>query len=103
MSSDSKGLSARGHEASTGPVSAVATGEGEVLPHSALRCRRLHHGGGLLSSLVVAGHDNGGQLHYAGRVEFGVPRRDTTLLNLLETIGEPTVTVVGASEGSSIR
>lgn len=45
---------------------------------------------GRLESLSLAG-EHGGQLHYAGRVEWGVPRRDDGLLRTLHAIAEPTV------------
>lgn len=57
---------------------------------------------GRLATLALAGRDAEGQLHYAGRVEFGVPRRDTTLLNALSTLGSPTTAIVGAPSGSSV-
>jgi bifunctional non-homologous end joining protein LigD len=37
----------------------------------------------VLASLVLAGTSESGTLHYAGQVEFGVPRRDPSLLNVL--------------------
>jgi len=42
-----------------------------------------------LTTLALAGADDTGQLHYAGQVELGVPRRDDTLLRALRTLGKP--------------
>jgi bifunctional non-homologous end joining protein LigD len=57
---------------------------------------------GQLESLVVAGEHNGA-LHYAGRVEWGVPRRDPGLLTALRSIEECTATVINASCSAAIR
>ncbi|MFL5613553.1 MAG: non-homologous end-joining DNA ligase [Gemmatimonadaceae bacterium] len=55
----------------------------------------------VLESLALAGRD-GEQLVYAGRVEFGVPRSDRTLLNLLQSLGEPTAEIGSASRSRTI-
>ena len=57
---------------------------------------------GTLSSSALAGADDVGQLRYAGRVEFGVPRRDDTLLRALEKLSERTPPIRGASQSTSI-
>jgi ATP-dependent DNA ligase len=56
--------------------------------------------GGVLSSLVLAGQDSG-RLVYAGRVEFGVPRRDS-LLRCLQALGALDSEIVGASTSRSM-
>jgi bifunctional non-homologous end joining protein LigD len=58
---------------------------------------------GGLESLALAGTTEDGRAHYAGRVEFGVPRRDDTLLRALQLLGAPRTDVVGASSNPSIR
>lgn len=58
---------------------------------------------GALESLALAGAAEDGQAHYAGRVEFGVPRRDDTLLRALQMLGAPRSFVLGASSSPSIR
>lgn len=57
---------------------------------------------GLLASLALAGDCGEGNLHYAGRVEFGVPRRDSSLLNALKMLEEHTSIPPGASPTSSV-
>ena len=59
--------------------------------------------GGGLESLALAGAADDGHAHYAGRVEFGVPRRDDTLLRALQLLGAPPTMVAGASSSASIR
>ncbi|HZI42557.1 MAG TPA: non-homologous end-joining DNA ligase [Gemmatimonadaceae bacterium] len=59
-------------------------------------------GGEVLATLALAGTNETGKLTYAGRVEFGVPRRDDTLLKALRTLNEPTMAVAGASQSASI-
>lgn len=54
---------------------------------------------GMLESLALAGRD-GDRLAYAGRVEWGVPRRDPSLLNVLRSLGEPTANIDGARSRS---
>ena len=56
----------------------------------------------LLETLVLAGETDVGSLHYAGRVEFGVPRRDQTLLNMLRSCGELSGDVQSRSVSRSI-
>jgi len=57
---------------------------------------------GVLASLALAGRDDAGQLHYAGRVEFGVPRRDGTLLRALGMMSTSETTIAGAPQSRSI-
>lgn len=55
----------------------------------------------VLSSLALAGADDAGGPCYAGRVEFGVPRRDDSLLQLLRSLGS-TSSIAGARAGSAV-
>lgn len=57
----------------------------------------------LLSSLALAGEDDHNPLRYAGRVEYGVRRRDASLLNTLRSLAELRTTVPGAPSSSSIQ
>lgn len=57
---------------------------------------------GLLASLALAGCGDDGELRYAGRVELGVPRRDTSLLNVLRAIGPSVKAVPWTAAGSSV-
>src|SRR5207248_681969 len=59
----------------------------------------------VLSTLALAGTsgDAGDDRYYAGRVEFGVPRRDDTLLRVLRSLGVATVSIASASENAAIR
>ena len=56
----------------------------------------------VLASLALAGVVSDGSLVYAGRVEFGVPRRDDTVLRALRTLGDPTMAVAGGSQSPSV-
>lgn len=58
---------------------------------------------GTLDSLALAGQNDEGQLHYAGRVDFGVPRRDDTLLRALQLLRTSPAQIVGVSRNSAIR
>lgn len=58
---------------------------------------------GRLESLALAGLTENGRARYAGRVEFGVPRRDDTLLRALQLVGAPRTEVSGASSNANIR
>ena len=60
------------------------------------------HGTLVLSSLALAGTDDAGALCYAGRVEFGVPRRDRRLLMLLQSLGAAPIDIVAARNGSGV-
>lgn len=55
--------------------------------------------GKVLSSLALAGDRE----HYAGRVEFGVPRRDDTLLRTLLSTRLSAAPIEGASRNPAIR
>lgn len=57
---------------------------------------------GLLASLALAG-EHEGQLHYAGQVEWGVPRRDDSLLRALRAIPGPTTTIAVRPQSSRIE
>src|SRR5438309_4068478 len=56
---------------------------------------------GRLESLAVAGVDDAGRLHYAGRVEWGVPRRDGCLLRMLQALGECDLAISGSSRSDA--
>ena len=56
---------------------------------------------GMLESLALAGVDDS-RLVYAGRVEFGVPRRDGALLRVLQTLCAPRRPIVSASQSRNI-
>ena len=56
----------------------------------------------VLSSLALAAADHPGTLCYAGRVEFGVPRRDDTLLRLLQSLARSSPPIAGMSSGSTM-
>jgi bifunctional non-homologous end joining protein LigD len=56
-----------------------------------------------LSSLALAGRSDNGEPCYAGRVEFGVPRRDDALLRVLRTLGAESLAVSGAPARSAIQ
>ena len=56
----------------------------------------------VLSSLALAATDNSGALCYAGRVEFGVPRRDRRLLLLLQSLGAAPAETFGTRAGSAV-
>jgi bifunctional non-homologous end joining protein LigD len=58
---------------------------------------------GRLESLAVGAPSEGGGVHYAGRVELGVPRRDDTLQRALALLVVPSTSVSGASSNPSIR
>ena len=55
-----------------------------------------------LESLAVAGRDNDGALNYAGRVEWGVPRRDGSLLRALRASCKLSTPVAAASRSQNI-
>lgn len=58
---------------------------------------------GRLESLALAHQGENDEARYAGRVEFGVPRRDGTLLRALQLLGASETQVLGASASRSIR
>jgi bifunctional non-homologous end joining protein LigD len=53
----------------------------------------------VLATLALAGEGD----RYAGRVEFGVPRRDGSLLEILQSLGARSASVADAPETSSIQ
>lgn len=50
----------------------------------------------------AGGRSTDGGLHYAGRVESGLPRRDDSLLKALRLLPAPTITVAAAPASRSI-
>jgi len=56
----------------------------------------------VLSSLALAGADDAGVPCYAGRVEFGVPRRDDSLLQFLQSLGPSSTGIASARAGSAV-
>jgi bifunctional non-homologous end joining protein LigD len=58
--------------------------------------------GPALASLVLAGRSRSGTAVYAGRVEFGVPSRDRTLLHALQRMSVPTAPLAHAPEARTV-